>query len=102
MAGIWADVLKVDRVGINDDFFALGGHSLLATQIVAQARTDFDVDLPLHSIFTAPTVASFAETILNSMRENEAEVAAIAARLESVSDEEAEALLASELSQDEE
>ena len=48
---IWADVLGLERVSVEADFFALGGHSLLATQVVAQVRTDFAIDLPLHSLF---------------------------------------------------
>ncbi len=58
VAAIWAQVLGVERIGVEDDFFALGGHSLLATQVVAQVRSDFAVDLPLHSLFTCPTVAT--------------------------------------------
>ena len=56
VAAIWAAVLGLPRVGVEDDFFSLGGHSLLATQVVAQVRSDFAVDLPLHSLFTYPTV----------------------------------------------
>jgi hypothetical protein len=56
LAGIWAEVFEVDRVGVEDDFFALGGHSLLAGRIVARIRRAFEVDLPLGALFDAPSV----------------------------------------------
>ncbi|MEW6032839.1 MAG: amino acid adenylation domain-containing protein [Bacillota bacterium] len=61
MAAIWAEVLGLDEVGVNDDFFALGGDSLLATRIVARARQAFGAELPLASIFTRPSVARLAD-----------------------------------------
>jgi acyl carrier protein len=95
VAAIWADVLNVKRVGVQDDFFALGGHSLLATQIVAQIRTDLAVDLPLHSLFTSPTVESLSAAIVELMGgEGDAETMAVLAELEGMSDEEAARLLA--------
>jgi amino acid adenylation domain-containing protein len=95
VAAIWAQVLGVPRVGIEDDFFALGGHSLLATQVVAQVRSDFAVDLPLHSLFTYPTVASLAAEIVGMMSDSEGdETARLMAELEGMSDEEAQRLLA--------
>jgi acyl carrier protein len=97
MAGMWAHVLGVERVGIEDDFFALGGHSLLATQVVAQVRSDFAVDLPLHSLFTYPTVASLSAEIVRLMGDSEAEeTTRLMSELEGMTDEEAERLLAGE------
>jgi amino acid adenylation domain-containing protein len=98
VAAIWAQVLGVPRVGAEDDFFALGGHSLLATQVVAQVRSDFAVDLPLHSLFTYPTVTSLAAEIVGMMSDAEGdETTRLMAELEGMSDEEAERLLAEDL-----
>src|SRR6185312_6278845 len=57
LAGIWAGLLKVDEVGVHDNFFELGGHSLLATQVVSRMRQAFQTEIPLRSLFEAPTVA---------------------------------------------
>src|SRR5215216_2514893 len=60
---IWAAVLKVDKVGIYDNFFRLGGHSLLATQVISRVRNVFQVELPLRTLFQSPTIAAMAERI---------------------------------------
>ncbi len=102
VAAIWSEVLGVERVGVQDDFFALGGHSLLAAQVVAQVRSDFAVELPMHSLFTMPTVASLSEEIGRLMGSvDEDETARLLAKLEHLSDEEVERLLSEQTSLDE-
>ena len=63
LADIWIKVLGVEPIGVHDNFFDLGGHSLSATQVVSQARHAFKVELPLRSIFEAPTVESLSEYV---------------------------------------
>ena len=63
LAGIWCEVLGLAAVGIHADLFDLGGHSLLATQIVSRVNSAFDVDIPIRTLFEAPTVAGFADAI---------------------------------------
>src|SRR5262249_55773425 len=63
VAGIWAEVLKVERVGALDNFFELGGHSLLATQGISRVREAFQTDVALRSLFEDPTVRALAARI---------------------------------------
>jgi phthiocerol/phenolphthiocerol synthesis type-I polyketide synthase E len=58
VAAIWQEVLGIDEVGLNDDFFALGGHSLAAVQIGTKVQNRFGVELDLRRFFEAPTVAN--------------------------------------------
>ena len=60
LAGIWAEVLRVERVGVQDNFFELGGHSLLATQIASRVQKTLQRDVPLRAMFECSTVAELA------------------------------------------
>ncbi|MFG1690523.1 amino acid adenylation domain-containing protein, partial [Nonomuraea sp. NPDC049269] len=63
LAGIWADLLGLDQVGVRDNFFDLGGHSLLATQAITRIRTTFGTDLALAALFDHPTINGLATLI---------------------------------------
>ncbi len=96
LAKIWAEVLSLDQVGIQDNFFDLGGHSLLATQVISRVINTFNVELPIKSLFESPTVADMAVVITENMAKKAGgeELARMLAELESISDEEARKRLA--------
>lgn len=60
LVGIWSQLLRRDRIGIDENFFELGGHSLLATQVFSRVRDYFHVALPLRYLFEGPTIAELA------------------------------------------
>jgi len=84
LAALWSDLLKLDTVGVQQDFFLLGGHSVLAMRLLGRIAAEFGVRLPLRTIFDAPTIERLAPQIdaarpaLDSAAALEEELAAIA------------------------
>ena len=95
LAGLWAGLLKVNTVGVHDNFFDLGGHSLLATQVVSRMRKEFQVEITLRSLFESPTVAAMAEKIEKATADD---TARLLLELDQLSDDEATRLLGLEQS----
>jgi acyl carrier protein len=69
LAAIWSEVLTLERVGSEENFFDLGGHSLLAAQIIHRINQTFEIDLPMRVIFDQPTIAGLALSIEEALIE---------------------------------
>jgi acyl carrier protein len=111
VAKLWQEAFGIEMVGIEDNFFDLAGNSLLALQIVTRLRKAFHVDLPMTSLFEAPTVAGLAQVIEelglkdsqpHNMNDSEFEdLSQIISEIEGLSHEEAEKRLAEEMESNE-
>jgi acyl carrier protein len=96
LAEIWAALLSLDRVGIHDNFFDLGGHSLLATRVISRVIDHFQLALPIQLLFQSPTIADMAGVIteIQAKRLSESDLSCILSDLESLSEKDAQLLLA--------
>jgi amino acid adenylation domain-containing protein len=65
LAGIWSQILQVERVGVRDNFFDLGGHSLTAVRLAARIEEEFRQPVPLALIFQEPTIEGLARALIN-------------------------------------
>jgi acyl-coenzyme A synthetase/AMP-(fatty) acid ligase/acyl carrier protein len=109
MAGIWREVLRVEVVGVEDNFFDLGGHSLLATQVMSRIREIFKVEMPLTRLFETPTIAALARAITNGVKADdginliatagEDSEQEMLSKLDQLSDEEVNAMLSDMISE---
>ncbi|MFB7778620.1 amino acid adenylation domain-containing protein [Streptomyces bauhiniae] len=86
VAEVWAEILDIERIGVDEDVFVLGAHSLLATRVLARLVAVFDVELPLRCLFEATTVAALSQVLLEALE----------AQIAELTDEEVAALLAQE------
>jgi non-ribosomal peptide synthetase component F len=68
LASIWSEVLGVQQIAPTDNLFDLGGHSLLITRIISRIRSIFQVDVPIHAFFEAPTVTAIAEVVESELQ----------------------------------
>ncbi len=102
LAGAWQELLGFEPVGIHDNFFEAGGHSLLATQVLSRVRDALHVQLPLHAIFDAPTVAELA-AVIDQVREEQQESSKldqILREIEAISADDARVILSHEMGQE--
>ncbi|MFJ9343606.1 amino acid adenylation domain-containing protein [Streptomyces sp. NPDC101733] len=84
LCALYAELLRLDKVGVDDGFFALGGHSLLATRLSVRIRKEFDIDIPIRTIIKYPTVAELAALMLaGGVPDDEADTFAVVLPLNS-------------------
>lgn len=94
LAGIYEDVLGIEKVGRHDNFFSLGGNSLQGTQVISRIQSAFRVDLPITALFRKPTISELGEEISQGGKQEDlAMIAEILAEIDNLSDEEARHLL---------
>jgi amino acid adenylation domain-containing protein len=93
LAGIFSEVLKIERIGVRDNFFELGGHSLLATRVVSKIREIFEIELPVRKLFEEPTVSGLASAIVTNERARIERTAEVLCEISAMSDDAVTAML---------
>lgn len=93
---VWQEVLGIEPIGLNDDFFELGGDSLIGIQLMSRLRTEFALELPMNSLFESPTIAGLAEIVSRLQFQNPdgEELELMLAEIERLSPEEIDATIA--------
>lgn len=96
MLDLFAQVLRVERVGVNDNFFLMGGESLTAMQLIARLRESLDIEIPIATFFRQPSVAAISELLATQANEISSDIQRVLEEVSSLSDQEAERLLQEE------
>jgi len=98
LANIWADVLALAQVGVDDNFFDLGGHSLAASRVIAKVIQTYQLEIPIKTLFDAPTVAEMASLIRQNQANpaSEAELEHMLREVERMTEEEVQKQLVRE------
>jgi len=95
LAGIWKEILGIDQIGLDDNFFTSGGHSLQAVRVISRIREIFNLEVSLRFLFENPTVQRLAEAITHMQLETveQQDLDKLLTQIESMSEQEAELLL---------
>jgi hypothetical protein len=96
VAGIWAELLRLERVGLGENFFEIGGHSLLAVQVTTRLRELFHVEAPLGGFLANPTVEGLCACISLEGGDELERMAEVLKSVIELSEEEVEAMLTQE------
>jgi hypothetical protein len=94
LVGIWRELLGIEKLGVEDDFFHAGGHSLLLTQLASRIQTEFGVEVPLRTLFENPRIDAMALAVAAArMDQQRGEAHLMLAEIERLSPQEVEAML---------